>query len=81
MRAQLIIRLDHATKERFTRIARQEGKTASEKIRELLNSYIRKSDLSIVVDDIWTSISNRMRQNGVTEDDVDRVIGEVRAHR
>ena len=81
MRAQLIIRLDHATKEQFTRIARQEGKTASEKIRELLNTYIRNSDLSLLVDDIWANMGKRMRQDGVTEDEVNRVIGEVRTSR
>ena len=81
MNTQLVIRLDEATKERFARISRQEGKTASEKMRELINTYIRKADLSLVADDIWESIGERMRKDGVTADDIDRVIAEARASR
>ena len=81
MSTQLAIRLNEETKERFARISRQEGKTASEKMRELIDAYVRKADLSLVVDDIWARVGERMRQDGVTEDDIDRVVGEVRAPR
>ena len=81
MNTQLVIRLDEATKERFARISRQEGKTASEKMRELIDAYIRKADLTLVVDGIWESIGERMRKDGVTADDIDRVIAEARASR
>ena len=81
MSTQLAIRLDEETKERFARISRQEGKSASEKMRELIDAYMRKADLSLVVDDIWARVGDRMRQNEVTEDDIDRVVSEVRSSR
>lgn len=81
MTTQLAIRIDEETKEKFARISRQEGKTASEKMRELIEAYVRKADLSLVVDDIWGRIGETMRQDGVTDDEVDRVIREVRAAR
>lgn len=81
MSTQLAIRLDKTIKERFAHISRQEGKTASGKVRELIEAYLRKSDISSVVDDIWMRIGERMRKRGVTDKDIDRVIGEVRSSR
>ncbi len=79
MTTQMAIRIDDETKERFTRISRQEGKSASEKMRELIDAYVRKADLSLVVDDIWERIGEKIRRNGITEDDVDRAVQEARA--
>jgi len=79
MDKQMVIRIDEETKERFQRVSRMEGKTASEKMRELIECYIRKADLSQVVDDLWERIGTKARKSGVSEDDVDRIIRETRA--
>jgi predicted DNA-binding protein len=81
MDKQMVIRIDEETKERFQRVSRMEGKTASEKMRELIECYIRKADLSQVVDDLWERIGTKARKSGVSEDDVDRIIRETRATR
>ncbi len=47
METQLIIRIDKSTKQKFSRIARTEGKTASTKIRELVSSYIEENDYTV----------------------------------
>ena len=43
MTKQMVIRIDEETKERFQRVSRMEGKTASEKMRELIENYVRKA--------------------------------------
>lgn len=79
MEKQMIIRIDKETKDKFNRIARMEGKTSSEKVRELVNTYIADNDLSSVVDDLWTRISKKIKMKGFKEEDIDTVIKEVRA--
>lgn len=81
MAKQMVIRIDEETKERFQRVSRMEGKTASEKMRELIESYVRKADLSQVVDDLWERIGTKARKSGVSEEDVDRIIQETRTSR
>ncbi|MGD0845059.1 MAG: ribbon-helix-helix protein, CopG family [Geobacteraceae bacterium] len=81
MSKQMVIRIDEETKERFQRVSRMEGKTASEKMRELIESYVRKADLSQVVDDLWQRIGTKARKSGVSEEDVDRIIRETRTSR
>jgi len=79
MKKQMIIRIDKETKDKFNRIARMEGKTSSEKVRELVNTYIADNDLSSVVDDLWSRISKKIKMKGFKEEDIDTVIKEVRA--
>ncbi len=49
------------------------------KVREMITDYIAKSDPSSIVDDIWNKISRKAEERGVTEDDVNKAIREVRA--
>jgi len=81
MSGQMMIRIDEETKERFQRLARMEGKSASEKVRELVENYIHKADISLVVDDLWARVGTRLRERKVTEDDVERAIRESRESR
>lgn len=79
METQLIVRIDKAKKQKFSKLARMEGKTASTKVRELVDSYIETNDFSRVVSDVWSRISDRLREKGITEADVGRTIKEVRS--
>ena len=81
MTRQMVVRIDDETRERFQRVSRMEGKTASEKMRELIENFVRKADLSQVVDDLWDRIGTKADKQGVTEKDVDRIIRETRASR
>jgi predicted DNA-binding protein len=76
MTTSMIVRIDRDTKERFYRAARGEGKTASEKLRELMETYVRKADMSEVVDSIWDGIGKRLRRK-----DVGKAIRAVRSAR
>jgi predicted DNA-binding protein len=81
MTKQMVIRIDEETKERFQRVSRMEGKSASEKMRELIENYVRKSDLSQVVDDLWERIGTKALKSGVSASDVDRIIRDTRSSR
>lgn len=78
---QLVIRIDSKTKEKFYELARMEGKSASEKVREMVETYIRTMDIGPVVDDLWDRIGSKMKQKGVTERNVRKAIKDARASR
>ena len=71
MATQLVIRIDPEVKEKLMKLARVEGKTASDKVREMVTEYIAQNDLSAIVDDLWVRISNKISKQGVTARDVD----------
>ena len=79
MEKQMMIRIDKETKDKFSRIARMEGKTSSEKVRELVNIYIADNDLSSVVDDLWSRISEKIKIKRFKEEDIDTIIKEARS--
>ena len=78
---QLVIRIDRKTKEKFYELARMEGKSASEKVREMVETYIRTMDIGPVVDDLWERIGSKMKEKGVGESDVGKAVRDVRASR
>jgi len=78
MQTQLIIRIDKETKQKFSRLARTEGKTASTKIRELVSSYIMENDFSRVVGDLWDRTSKKLNKRGYKAKDVRDAVKRVR---
>jgi hypothetical protein len=74
----MIIRIDDATKARFTKLAKAEGKTASYVVRELIEDYVHDRDMSGCVDDLWNRIGAKLTANGVSSGSV---AGAVRAAR
>ncbi|MEW5815406.1 MAG: CopG family transcriptional regulator [Spirochaetota bacterium] len=79
METQLIVRIDKNMKQKFSTIARIEGKTVSTKVRELVSSYIEENDFSRVVGDLWNRTSRKLKKKGYTEKDVKDAIKKVRA--
>ena len=78
---QLVIRIDRKTKEKFYELARMEGKSASEKVREMVETYIRTMDIGPVVDDLWERVGLKMKKKGIRGSDVRKAIKDVRASR
>lgn len=78
MDGQMIVRIDEEKKEKFYRLVRLEGKSASEKIREMVEDYIVKTDISPVIDNLWERIGLKIRRRGFKEGDVEEVIKKVR---
>lgn len=79
MQSQMIIRVDSNTKSKFQKIARMEGKTTSEKIREMMKDYIAQKDFAAAVDRVWDKITTEFKKRGIAESDIEKAIKEVRA--
>jgi predicted transcriptional regulator len=78
MEKQLLIRIDNNLKERLERLARSEGKTTSEMVRELISEYVTEKDIGAYIDELWNKVGNKLREKGVRPDDVRRAVAETR---
>lgn len=81
METQMIIRIDPEVKDRFNRLARIEGKTTSQMVRELIEEYIREKDIGTYIDDLWDRIGGKLKSKGIKQTDVNRAIKESRRTR
>ena len=79
MSEQLIIRLDPGVKKKLAKVARNESKTVSQVIRELIENYIRDQDIGIYINDLWDRIGSKLKSRGIKLADIDRTIKEIRA--
>ncbi|HZX34906.1 MAG TPA: ribbon-helix-helix protein, CopG family [Thermodesulfobacteriota bacterium] len=66
MPTQMVIRVEPELKERLNRLARTEGKTTSEMVRELLESYIEEHDIGSYIEDLWGRVNKKLKAKGVT---------------
>ena len=78
MEKQMVVRINEDIKKKFYKVVRMEGKTASEKIREMIEEYIRENDLSTVVDNLWERVSKKIALKGYDERDIYTAIEETR---
>ena len=81
MSTQLIIRIEPQLKDKVARLARAEGKTTSEVVRELLEDYVASRDIAASIDGLWERIGRRLAREDVTSDGVTAAIREVRRGR
>jgi len=81
MTTQMIVRIDSEVKERFNKLARVEGKTSSQMVRELIEDYIKERDIGTYVDDLWGRVGGKLRSKGVKPRDVNKAIREARKSR
>ncbi|MHB8279171.1 MAG: CopG family transcriptional regulator [Candidatus Humimicrobiaceae bacterium] len=78
MDEKLIIRIDKNLKDNFGKLARIEGKTTSDKVRELMTDFVSENDFSKIVDNLWLRISEKIADKGFTEKNINDVIRDVR---
>ena len=81
MTTQMIVRIDPEVKERFNKLARVEGKTSSQMVRELIEDYIKERDIGVYINDLWGRIGEKLKSKGVRQRDVNRAIREARKNR
>jgi len=74
MTTQMIIRIDTEVKTRLNRLARLEGKTTSEMVRELIEERIKERDIGAYVDDLWARIGAKLKDKGVTPAAINKAI-------
>ncbi len=81
MTTQMIIRIDPKVKVKLSRLARMEGKTTSQMVRELIENYTKERDIGPYIDSLWDRIGGKLRSKGVRQRDIDKAIREVRRDR
>jgi predicted DNA-binding protein len=79
MSTQMIVRLEPELKAQVNHLAKAEGKSVSEVVRELLKAYVRDRDIGTYVDDLWDRIGRKLTARQVGSRDIPRVIRKVRA--
>ncbi len=78
MSVQMLIRVEPETKEASRQIARQEGKSSSFIVREIIKDYLKDRDLGAYVDDLWNRMGKKLNAGGIDLQDVDKAIKDVR---
>jgi predicted transcriptional regulator len=81
MEKQMIIRIDMELKDRLSRLARAEGKTSSQIVRELIRDYVKDRDIAAYIDGLWTRIGAKLAARGVRPPDINKAIAESRKKR
>jgi predicted DNA-binding protein len=81
MTTQMIIRIDSEVKTRLSKLARLEGKTTSEMVRELIEERIKERDIGAYVDDLWGRIGGKLKARGVTPAIIEKTIKASRKNR
>ena len=81
MSTQMIVRINPELKNRVNSLAKAEGKSISEVVRELLEEYVKNRDIGLYIDDLWQRIGNRLVSRKIGPQEIQRVIREVRAQK
>jgi len=74
----MIVRIDPELKTKVNNLAKAEGKSISEVVRELLEDYVKDRDIGLYIDDLWRRISTKLTSRGFGPKDIKRIIQEVR---
>jgi predicted transcriptional regulator len=78
METQVVVRIPPDLEKRFARIAKSEGKTSSQVLRELMDRYVQERDATIDIDGLWNRMGKKLKSKGVTESEVGERIAEIR---
>jgi len=78
MNAQMLIRIDGEIKEKLSRLARKQGKSYSQMVREILGDYVRDRDIEGYVDDLWQRIGLSLKVKKAKATDVAAAVRAVR---
>jgi len=81
MSTQMIIRIEPELRDKVSSLARAEGKTTSQVVRELLEDYIRSRDIGAYVDDLWDRIGGKLSSRGVGAKEIKQAIRAARARK
>ncbi len=79
MTTQMIVRINPELKNKVNNLAKAEGKSISEVVRELLEDYVKNRDISLYIDDLWQRIGDKLTSRKVGPQEIRRAIQEVRA--
>ena len=75
----MIVRINPELKNKVSTLAKAEGKSISEVVRELLEEYVKNRDIGLYIDDLWQRIGAKLTSHGAGPKELQRAIREVRA--
>jgi predicted DNA-binding protein len=75
----MIVRINPELKNKVNNLAKAEGKSVSEVVRELLEDYVKNRDIGLYIDDLWQRIGDELISRKVGPKEIQRAIREVRA--
>jgi predicted DNA-binding protein len=78
MSNQMIVRIQPELKAKVNTLAKAEGKSVSEVVRELLDGYVKNRDISSYIDDLWNRVGSSLQSRGVRRSDIRRAIKDAR---
>ncbi|HXW68032.1 MAG TPA: hypothetical protein VEJ88_00370 [Dissulfurispiraceae bacterium] len=79
MTSQILVRLDKELKDKFQRLSGIERKSVNEKVRELMEEYVREHSMESTMKNLWDEIGRSMKNKGHKGADVARMIKKVRS--
>jgi len=79
MTTQMIVRINPELKNQVNSLAKAEGKSVSEVVRELLEDYVKNRDIGLYIDDLWQRIGDKLTSRKIGLKEINRAIKEVRA--
>ena len=79
MTTQMIVRISPELKNQVNSLAKAEGKSVSEVVRELLEDYVKNRDIGLYIDDLWQRIGDKLTSRKIGLKEINRAIKEVRA--
>jgi predicted DNA-binding protein len=77
----MIVRINPELKNKVNSLAKAEGKSISEVVRELLEDYVKNRDIALYIDDLWQRIGNKLVSRKIGPNEIQRAIREVRAQK
>jgi predicted DNA-binding protein len=75
----MIVRINPELKNKVNNLAKAEGKSISEVVRELLEDYVKNRDIGLYIDDLWQRIGDKLISRKIGPQEIQRAIREVRA--
>ena len=78
MTVQMLIRISSESKESLTRMARIEGKSTTQVVREIIDEYIQDRDIGIYIDNLWSRIGSKLKSKGIQSKNISEMIRQVR---
>lgn len=81
MTSQILVRVDKDLKVKFQRLTSLERKSVNEKLRELIEAYVREHSIDATMKELWDEIGDSIKRKGYKESDVRKMIEKVRSAR
>ena len=74
----MIVRIDPELKLKVSNLAKAEGKSISDVVRELLEDYVKNRDIGLYIDDLWQRIGDKLVSKGIGPREIKRALREAR---